>query len=165
MSICGPASGGAVKQLASAIGDRDQAVRNAALNCMLSVHMHIGERLYKQVSHLGQKEMGMLEERIKRSAGKPGPRISLGPGSLGPAGRYSGCFEALLNILMFRNELITRVLQHLTIDGILAIDKLPYVAKLCSSGMGGLMLDRLLCILMFQAMMIPKLLLVSLIAS
>ena len=81
MSICGPASAGAVKQMATAIGDRDQAVRNAALNCMLSVHMHIGERLYKQVTHLGQKEMGMLEERIKRSAAKPGPRISLGPAS------------------------------------------------------------------------------------
>uniref|UniRef100_A0A5S6QMP4 TOG domain-containing protein n=1 Tax=Trichuris muris TaxID=70415 RepID=A0A5S6QMP4_TRIMR len=56
-----------LKTVAQFISDRDNSVRNAALNALVSAHMHIGEKLYKFVSPLNNKDMSMLEERIRRS--------------------------------------------------------------------------------------------------
>ncbi|KHJ48143.1 HEAT repeat protein [Trichuris suis] len=66
VSICGSPQV-ALKAIAQYISDRDNAVRNAALNSLVSAHMHIGEKLYKFVSPLSSKDMSMLEERIRRS--------------------------------------------------------------------------------------------------
>lgn len=89
-----------LREIAVHIGDRDTGVRNAALNTVVAAYNVCGEQVYKligQVSHListlfvfllsarvhsvdksyiyirqlSEKDMSMLEERIKRSAKKP----------------------------------------------------------------------------------------------
>ncbi|KAF7730601.1 Microtubule-associated protein, microtubule dynamics during spindle orientation [Apophysomyces ossiformis] len=49
------------------IGDRDAGVRNAALNAIAQAYILIGDAVFKYVSRLGEKEKGMLEERLKRT--------------------------------------------------------------------------------------------------
>ncbi|XP_066503384.1 cytoskeleton-associated protein 5-A-like isoform X2 [Hoplias malabaricus] len=61
----------ALKDIAVHIGDRDTAVRNAALNTVVAAYNVCGEQVYKLIGQLSDKDMSMLEERIKRSAKKP----------------------------------------------------------------------------------------------
>ncbi|KAI5639807.1 hypothetical protein NE865_07707 [Phthorimaea operculella] len=57
MSPTGPV---ALKELARHIGDRDNAVRSAALNCVANVYFLEGEKI-------SDKDLSLLEERIKRA--------------------------------------------------------------------------------------------------
>ncbi|XP_032523081.2 protein mini spindles isoform X1 [Danaus plexippus] len=61
--------GAALKELARLIGDRDNAVRSAALNCVATAYFLDGERVYKMIGQISDKDLSLLEERIKR-AGK-----------------------------------------------------------------------------------------------
>ncbi|XP_034541415.1 cytoskeleton-associated protein 5 isoform X2 [Notolabrus celidotus] len=70
MNVCQPTPAKCLKDIAVHIGDRDTSVRNAALNTVVAVYNVCGEQVYKLVGHLSEKEMSMLEERIKRSAKK-----------------------------------------------------------------------------------------------
>ncbi|RWS17773.1 cytoskeleton-associated protein 5-like protein [Dinothrombium tinctorium] len=72
MSICQPSPSVAVKEIGKQIGDKDSAVRNSALNCIVQVYYIEGEKVFKLIGNLSDKDMGMLEERIKR-AGKNKP--------------------------------------------------------------------------------------------
>ncbi|XP_078478550.1 cytoskeleton-associated protein 5 [Lampetra planeri] len=71
MSVCQPTAAKSLKEIAVHIGDRDTSVRNAALNTVVAVYNVCGEQVYKLIGNLSQKDMSMLEERIKRSAKKP----------------------------------------------------------------------------------------------
>lgn len=63
----------ALPLIASHIGDRDAGVRNAALTAVAQAYILIGDVVFKHVSRLGEKEKGMLEERLKRT--KPSPSV------------------------------------------------------------------------------------------
>ncbi|XP_045453489.1 protein mini spindles [Melitaea cinxia] len=62
------AGGAALRELARHIGDRDNAVRSAALNCVASAYFLEGERVYKMIGQISDKDLSLLEERIKRAS-------------------------------------------------------------------------------------------------
>lgn len=51
VSVCEPSPPVALREVARHISDRDNAVRNAALNCVVQAYFQEGERVYK---HVGQ---------------------------------------------------------------------------------------------------------------
>uniref|UniRef100_A0A0N4ZF30 TOG domain-containing protein n=1 Tax=Parastrongyloides trichosuri TaxID=131310 RepID=A0A0N4ZF30_PARTI len=55
------------KVIAGSISDRDNNVRNAALNCFVAVYRSVGNDIYKLAGKLPDKDKAYLEERIKRS--------------------------------------------------------------------------------------------------
>ncbi|XP_064423215.1 cytoskeleton-associated protein 5 isoform X2 [Latimeria chalumnae] len=71
MNVCQPSPAKALKEIASHIGDRDTSVRNAALNTVVTVYNVCGDQVFKLIGNLSEKDMSMLEERIKRSGKKP----------------------------------------------------------------------------------------------
>ncbi|KAM3609134.1 uncharacterized protein V6R79_010019 [Siganus canaliculatus] len=70
MNVCQPTPAKSLKDIAIHIGDRDTSVRNAALNTVVAVYNVCGDQVYKLIGNLSEKDMSMLEERIKRSAKK-----------------------------------------------------------------------------------------------
>ncbi|KAK9409847.1 cytoskeleton-associated protein 5 [Crotalus adamanteus] len=76
MNVCQPTPGKALKEIAIHIGDRDNTVRNAALNTIVTVYNVHGDQVFKLIGNLSEKDMSMLEERIKRSAKKPNTVLS-----------------------------------------------------------------------------------------
>ncbi|XP_037539224.1 cytoskeleton-associated protein 5 [Nematolebias whitei] len=70
VNVCQPTPAKSLKEIAVHIGDRDTSVRNAALNTVVAVYNVCGEQVYKLIGNLSEKDMSMLEERIKRSAKK-----------------------------------------------------------------------------------------------
>ncbi|XP_068116838.1 cytoskeleton-associated protein 5 isoform X2 [Hyperolius riggenbachi] len=70
MNVCQPTPAKALKEIASQIGDRDTTVRNAALNTIVAVYNVHGEQVFKLIGNLSEKDMSMLEERIKRAGKK-----------------------------------------------------------------------------------------------
>uniref|UniRef100_A0A8C1A4B8 Cytoskeleton associated protein 5 n=1 Tax=Cyprinus carpio carpio TaxID=630221 RepID=A0A8C1A4B8_CYPCA len=70
MNVCQPTPAKALKDIAIHIGDRDTTVRNAALNTVVAAYNTCGDQVFKLIGNLSEKEMSMLEERIKRSAKK-----------------------------------------------------------------------------------------------
>lgn len=79
IGVCLPSPGVCLKEVAKQISDRDNAVRNAALNCIVQAYFVVDEKIFKLVGHISDKEMSLLEERIKR-AKRPPPKPSMGPG-------------------------------------------------------------------------------------
>ncbi|XP_029438954.1 cytoskeleton-associated protein 5 isoform X2 [Rhinatrema bivittatum] len=71
MNVCQPTPSKALKEIAVHIGDRDTAVRNAALNTIVAVYNVHGDQVFKLIGNLSEKDMSMLEERIKRAAKRP----------------------------------------------------------------------------------------------
>ncbi|XP_023239725.1 cytoskeleton-associated protein 5-like [Centruroides sculpturatus] len=67
MAVCQPSPAAALKEIARHIADRDNGVRNASLNCVVQAYFLEGEKVYKFVGQLSDKDMSLLEERIKRS--------------------------------------------------------------------------------------------------
>ncbi|XP_044126163.1 cytoskeleton-associated protein 5 isoform X1 [Bufo gargarizans] len=70
MSVCQPTPAKTLKEIAVHIGDRDNSVRNAALNTIVIVYNVHGEQVFKLIGNLSEKDMSMLEERIKRAGKK-----------------------------------------------------------------------------------------------
>ncbi|KZS13490.1 Miniature spindles-like protein [Daphnia magna] len=68
VAVCQPSPSVALKEVAKQIADRDNAVRSAALNCIVHAYCQEGEKVYKLIGQLSEKDMSLLEERIKRSA-------------------------------------------------------------------------------------------------
>ncbi|KAL3171510.1 hypothetical protein MRX96_013714 [Rhipicephalus microplus] len=56
-----------LKEVARHISDRDNAVRNAALNCVVQAYFREDERVFKYIGKLLDKDKSLLEERIKRA--------------------------------------------------------------------------------------------------
>lgn len=67
MGICQPSQQVALKEIARQISDRDNSVRNAALNCIVMTFFLAGEKIYKLIGQLNEKDLSMLDERIKRA--------------------------------------------------------------------------------------------------
>ena len=57
-----------MKEVAKQIADRDNSVRNAALNCIVQAYFLEGEKVYKLVGHISEKDQSLLDERIKRAS-------------------------------------------------------------------------------------------------
>ncbi|XP_053304724.1 cytoskeleton-associated protein 5 isoform X2 [Spea bombifrons] len=70
MNVCQPTPAKALKEIAVHIGDRDTTVRNAALNTIVAVYNVHGEQVFKLIGNLSEKDLSMLEERIKRAGKK-----------------------------------------------------------------------------------------------
>ncbi|KAM6937380.1 cytoskeleton-associated protein 5 [Xenentodon cancila] len=70
MNVCQPTPAKSLKEIAVHIGDRDTSVRNAALNTVVAVYNVCGDQVYKLIGNLSEKDLSMLEERIKRSGKK-----------------------------------------------------------------------------------------------
>ncbi|XP_050293470.1 protein mini spindles isoform X2 [Anthonomus grandis grandis] len=70
ITVCQPTPAACLKEIAKQISDRDNSVRNAALNCMVQAFNILGEKLYKMVGNISDKDMSLLEERIKRASRK-----------------------------------------------------------------------------------------------
>lgn len=70
VNVCQPTPAKSLKEIAVHIGDRDTSVRNAALNTVVAAYNVCGDQVYKLIGNLSEKDMSMLEERIKRSAKK-----------------------------------------------------------------------------------------------
>ncbi|XP_046917779.2 msps cytoskeleton-associated protein 5 [Dermatophagoides farinae] len=63
-----------IKDLAKFIAERDNGVRNGALACIVQVYFLEGERVFKLIGSLSDKDMSLVEERIKRaSKNRPPP--------------------------------------------------------------------------------------------
>ncbi|CAB0035199.1 unnamed protein product [Trichogramma brassicae] len=79
VSVCQPSPAAALKEVAKQIADRDNSVRNAALNCIVQAYFLEGERVYKLVGQISEKDQSLLDERIKRAAknrpAKPAPMV------------------------------------------------------------------------------------------
>ncbi|KAL1129715.1 hypothetical protein AAG570_012659, partial [Ranatra chinensis] len=78
VTVCHPTPLGALKEIAKHIADRDTSVRNAALNCVVTAYFLDGEKILKMVGQISEKDMTLLEERIKRAA-KNRPVASVKP--------------------------------------------------------------------------------------
>ncbi|KAI5101926.1 cytoskeleton-associated protein 5 [Silurus meridionalis] len=76
MSVFQQTAAKSLREIAVHIGDRDTAVRNAALNTVVAAYNVCGEQVYKLIGQLSEKDMSMLEERIKRSAKKPSAPVN-----------------------------------------------------------------------------------------
>ncbi|XP_049764940.1 protein mini spindles [Schistocerca cancellata] len=68
LSVCQPSPVAALKEIAKQISDRDNSVRNAALNCVVQAYFIEGDKVYKMVGQICDKDLSLLEERIKRAA-------------------------------------------------------------------------------------------------
>ncbi|XP_060608176.1 cytoskeleton-associated protein 5-A-like, partial [Ruditapes philippinarum] len=68
ISICQPSPQQALKAIAGQISERDNGVRNAALNSTVIAYLILGDNLYKYIGTLKEKEMSYLDERIKRTS-------------------------------------------------------------------------------------------------
>lgn len=75
LSVCLPSPAVCLKEVAKQISDRDNAVRNAALNCIVQAYFIVGEKVLKMVGQISDKDMSLLEERIKR-AKRPSPKAT-----------------------------------------------------------------------------------------
>lgn len=67
LNVCQPSPPSALKEIAKHISDRDNSVRNAALNCVVQAYFLTGEKVYKLIGNLNEKDLSMLDERIKRA--------------------------------------------------------------------------------------------------
>lgn len=50
--VCQPSPPVALKEVAKQIADRDNSVRNAALNCLVQVYFQEGEKVYKFIGNV-----------------------------------------------------------------------------------------------------------------
>ncbi|XP_068623237.1 protein mini spindles [Battus philenor] len=67
-TVMAPGGTAALRELARHIGDRDNAVRSAALNCVANAYFLEGEKVYKMIGQISDKDLSLLEERIKRAS-------------------------------------------------------------------------------------------------
>uniref|UniRef100_A0A1B0CAC3 Putative microtubule-associated protein n=1 Tax=Lutzomyia longipalpis TaxID=7200 RepID=A0A1B0CAC3_LUTLO len=83
MAVCQPTPQAALKEIARHISDRDNSVRNAALNCIVQAYFLSGDKVYKMIGQISDKDSSMLDERIKRMK----KTRALKPPEVAPAGK------------------------------------------------------------------------------
>ena len=54
LSVCQPSPGAALKEVARQIGDRDNAVRKAALSALVQAYYKTGDKLYKLIGNVSE---------------------------------------------------------------------------------------------------------------
>ena len=59
MSVCQPNPSAALKEVAKQIADRDNAVRSAALNCIVHAYFLEGDKVYKLIGQVGSSFFGV----------------------------------------------------------------------------------------------------------
>lgn len=90
ISVCQPTPTIALKEVARHISDRDNSVRSAALNCVVQAYFLTGEKVYKMIGNLSEKDLSMLDERIKRAKKtKKTPEPVLTAAATSPSSRNS----------------------------------------------------------------------------
>lgn len=52
LTICQPTAAAALKEIAKQISDRDNSVRNAALNCVIAAYHIAGDRVRQMIGHV-----------------------------------------------------------------------------------------------------------------
>lgn len=52
ITVCQPSPAACLKEIAKQISDRDNSVRNAALNCVVQAYNIVGEKVYKMVGNV-----------------------------------------------------------------------------------------------------------------
>lgn len=67
LSAMTPSPQAALKEIAKQISDRDNSVRNAALNSIVQAYFLVDEKIYKFIGQIAEKDLSMLDERIKRA--------------------------------------------------------------------------------------------------
>lgn len=67
LSVCQPSK--ALPVIASLISDKDAACRSAALAAIACAYTMVGDAVYKYIGQLPNKEMTMLDEKLKRTHG------------------------------------------------------------------------------------------------
>lgn len=67
LSAITPSPQVALKEIARHISDRDNSVRSAALNCIVQAYFLVDEKIYKLIGQISDKDLSMLDERIKRA--------------------------------------------------------------------------------------------------
>lgn len=70
LSVCQPSK--ALPVIASLISDKDAACRSGALAAIACAYSMVGDAVYKYIGTLPDKEMTMLDEKLKRSPGGTG---------------------------------------------------------------------------------------------
>ncbi len=65
MIVCGPQPQKTLPILAAQISDRDNAVRSAALNTMVTVYGNVGEAVYKFTSQVCGRVYMLMHEYIR----------------------------------------------------------------------------------------------------
>jgi cytoskeleton-associated protein 5 len=60
MNVCQPTPGKALKEIAIHIGDRDNAVRNAALNTIVTVYNVHGDQVFKLIGNVSVVFLGTV---------------------------------------------------------------------------------------------------------
>uniref|UniRef100_UPI004072FD9B Cytoskeleton-associated protein 5-A,Cytoskeleton-associated protein 5-A,Green fluorescent protein n=1 Tax=Xenopus laevis TaxID=8355 RepID=UPI004072FD9B len=100
MNVCQPTPAKALKEIAIHIGDRDTTVRNAALNTIVTVYNVHGEQVFKLIGNLSEKDMSMLEERIKRAGKKQAPYVDGGAATMVSKGEelFTGVVPILVEL-------------------------------------------------------------------
>uniref|UniRef100_A0A8R1ERZ9 TOG domain-containing protein n=1 Tax=Caenorhabditis japonica TaxID=281687 RepID=A0A8R1ERZ9_CAEJA len=63
------------KIVAPHVGDKDVAVRNAAINVLVACYKFEGDQMWKSAGRMSDKDKSLVEERIKRSGVKPGSGV------------------------------------------------------------------------------------------
>lgn len=79
VSVCQPSPSAALKEIAKQIADRDNTVRNSALNCIVQAYFLEGEKVYKYIGQISEKDQSLLDERIKRAAKSRPSRVHEAP--------------------------------------------------------------------------------------
>eukprot|EP00051_Salpingoeca_urceolata_P019401 m.283246 g.283246 ORF g.283246 m.283246 type:complete len:2080 (+) comp19412_c0_seq6:220-6459(+) len=70
MQVCQMGAAKALKVIASQISDRENTVRSAALDAVVTVYNIVSEDVYKLMGNIGEKNTSLVQERIKRHAKK-----------------------------------------------------------------------------------------------
>lgn len=66
ISVCQPSPAHAMKLISQQISDRDNGVRNAALNTMVTAYMILNDKLFNLTGVLCDKDQSLFDERLKR---------------------------------------------------------------------------------------------------
>lgn len=77
LTVCQPSTQSALKEIARHISDRDNSVRSAALNTIVQAYFLAGEKIYKLIGQMTEKDLSMLDERIKRSKKTRKPTVEI----------------------------------------------------------------------------------------
>lgn len=59
ITVCLPSPSACLKEVAKQISDRDNSVRNAALNCVVEAYNIVGEKVYKMVGNVSNNYIQM----------------------------------------------------------------------------------------------------------
>ena len=60
LSVCQPTPAAALKEIARQISDRDNSVRNAALNCVIAAYFILGDKVRQMIGQVRERKIFSL---------------------------------------------------------------------------------------------------------